>query len=480
MIVATWGFFTLAGAASASASPATPRVAVVLTAGATPANLSAGGGDVAVAATVENATECQLQLISSQSFSVVYSHNPRSCSDGVFSAQVTIGPNNSPVQRTIAFNLVASNAKSSSAGRFYVLLAGAKPSSVLSLRVTPAKLEAGGGIVTIAAVVQDASACQLQLLSAQSFAVVYSHNSKTCVSGSFSAKVTVGANPTAVPRTVAFSLVASNLASHAADPFYISLAAAPVAAPATPKSPVTPKSTVPATTSQPSVASSSAPPLVTQSSNWSGYSTAGGPFTVVKGTFTVPSVMEGTPAYDQVAEWVGVDGVSSSDTSLIQAGVDEYTDPLNPNGFDIQPWWEILPAAETNITSVAVKAGDSVSVTLWEVSTGTWEINLTDNNNGQSYTTPPEHYTGPGESAEWIVEATTRCTFRCQTSGLAPYTPAVSFSGLGMTGRETSLEEDTMVQEDMNVATPTALTSSGFSVPYTGQQLFGRPATKAS
>jgi hypothetical protein len=481
MIAVAWALLGLAGAATASASPPSARVPVVLSARATPANLASEGGDVTVSGAVENAAMCQLQLLSDQSFSVTYSHNPRSCASGSFSALVTVGPNNTPIQRTIAFNLVASNGVSSSVGRFYVLLAPAKPSAVLSASVTPAKLGAAGGTAVIAATVSNATSCQLQLLSKQSFTVVYSHNPRSCASGSFSAKVTVGPNPTTVPRTIAFSLVATNLASDADDPFYISLAAAVPAAPAGPKS-VVPKSVVPATASQPSVAASTTAPAATQSSNWSGYSTTGGPFTEAKGTFTVPSISAGTPPNDQVSEWVGVDGTNGSDSSLIQAGVDEYTDPLDPSAPVIQPWWEILPAAETNITTVAVKAGDSVTVTLWQVSTSTWEINLTDNTNGESYTTPPEQYSGPEASAEWIVEATTRCSFlnRCATSTLAPYSPAVAFSSLGMTGHEGALQEDTMVQNGTNVATPSALSSASFTVAYTGQQLFDRPATKAS
>ena len=383
----------------ASPSSAAGAAALVISAAATPANLSAGGGVITVAGTVENAVTCQLQLISSQSFPVVYSRNPRSCSSGTFSAQVSIGANPTQVQRTVAFALEAGNGASSSRGRFYVLLAAAKPPAVLSVNVTPAKLPATGGVVAIAARVDNASTCQLQLLSTQSFPVVYSHNPRACTSGTFSASVTVGPNNTTVPRTVAFSLVADEGSSHSDDPLLVSLAAATVAT----------KTTVPDTTRQPSVAASSAPLAVTQSSNWSGYSTSGGPFTVVKGTFTVPSVQPGTPPYDQVAEWVGVDGASNTDTSLIQAGVDEFSDPTDPTNFDVQAWWEILPAAETNITTVTVKAGDSITVTLWQVSSTSWQINLNDNTDGQSFTTSPENYSGPGSSAEWIVEATTRC-----------------------------------------------------------------------
>ena len=109
---------------------------------------------------------------------------------------------------------------------------------------------------------------------------------------------------------------------------------------------------------------------------------------------------------------------------------------------------------------MTVKPGDSVTVTLWQVSSTTWEINLSDNTNGESYTTPPEQYSGPGSTAEWIVEATTRCSFRCVTTELAPYTPAVVFSNLGMTGPEGALQEDTMVQRAGVVSTPTTLSAA--------------------
>ena len=88
----------------------------------------------------------------------------------------------------------------------------------------------------------------------------------------------------------------------------------------------------------------------------------------------------------------------------------------------------------SNIASVSVKAGDKVTVTIWQLSGTTWEINLTDDTDNQSFTTPPEQYSGPGSSAEWVVEATTECRYRCRTVALAPYSPPVVFSGLGMTG----------------------------------------------
>ena len=97
--------------------------------------------------------------------------------------------------------------------------------------------------------------------------------------------------------------------------------------------------------------------------------------------------------------------------------------PQNPLASSSRRGGKYSSAAETDITDVAVKADDTVSVTLWELTATTWEINLTDVTNGQSSTTPPEQYSGPGSSAEWVVEAAAQCGFRCQLSPLAPYSP---------------------------------------------------------
>ena len=374
-----------------------------------------------------------------------------------------------------------------------VVAAGGQPSAsastpgggdavVSSVGASPADLGASGGTVALSGRVANAATCQLKLLSSQSFPVVYSHNPKACSTGSYSAQVTIGPNPTAVQRTVAFALVARNQASVSAGRLYVLLAGAhgvptsPASLPSSmkPASTSTPPTTaVPPTTTVPSTTASSVSLTSEQSANWSGYVAGGGPYSVVKGTFTVPSPVAGAPSDGQVSEWVGVDGASDSDTSLIQAGVAESADPQSPGGVSIQPWWEILPAAETNISTVSVSAGDRVTVTIWRLSGTSWEINLTDDTNGQSYTTPPEQFTGAGSSAEWIVEAPAQCQSQaqCQLTPLDPYSPDVVFSNLGMSGPERSLDQVTMVQGQEDVSTPSGLSSGQFSVSYTGPQL---------
>ncbi len=200
---------------------------------------------------------------------------------------------------------------------------------------------------------------------------------------------------------------------------------------------------------------------VSFSPGWSGYVAGNGPYTSVTGTFNVPSLQSGVPCTAEMGEWVGIDGYSNS--SLIQAGIGEYCDPNNPSLFYIKPWWEILPALSNPITSVSVAPGDQITVTIGQRSGTVWTITLTDNTNGETFTTY-QTYTGPGSSAEWIVEAPTTAN-GIQTT-LAPYSPNVNFNSIRVTGSYTTLTECIMVQNGYYVSTPSPLGSNGFSVAY--------------
>ncbi len=203
-----------------------------------------------------------------------------------------------------------------------------------------------------------------------------------------------------------------------------------------------------------------APPGTIYSPNWSGYVLESGPYSEATGTFLVPSLYAGQEDTD-MSEWVGIDGFSNTD--LIQAGIEEYPDPLNSSYFYILPWWEILPAAETPITTLTVVPGDTVTVTIEQVSGTTWQILLADETTEASFSTD-QTYTGPGTSAEWIVEAPERGG---EISTLAAYTTTM-FDGLGMTGAQNVLTKSIMVQDGFQVSTPSAFTASGFDVAYGG------------
>jgi Peptidase A4 family/Putative Ig domain len=217
------------------------------------------------------------------------------------------------------------------------------------------------------------------------------------------------------------------------------------------------------------------------SGNWSGYAqqdasggTSGPAYTGASGTFTVPTLDSADVGGEYLAEWVGIDGYDNDD--LIQAGVE--LDSNGSGGETVQPWWEILPADETPITTMSVASGDSVSVTLTKTATTCtitqhhgpsesgydWTIALDDTSHTDDSFSTSQCYAGPGDSAEWIVEAP---EVDGSISTLAPFAPAVGFSELSSSQTYTSLDEMVIVNNDGEVvATPSPFDTNGFTVAY--------------
>jgi hypothetical protein len=150
----------------------------------------------------------------------------------------------------------------------------------------------------------------------------------------------------------------------------------------------------------PSAPAPSAPIDQDTSNNWSGYAASGGNYTSVSGTWTVPQpAANGAPGVG--ATWVGIGGVSSHD--LIQAGTQ---DVVSGDGqFEYQAWIETLPQASHPI-SLAVKAGDSVTVSIDEQTPGSgmWSIAFKNNTTGETYQKSVK-YASSHSSAEWVEEA---------------------------------------------------------------------------
>jgi hypothetical protein len=161
-------------------------------------------------------------------------------------------------------------------------------------------------------------------------------------------------------------------------------------------------------------------------SNWSGYAETG-TFTGVSGTWIVPQVSR-TASATYSSAWIGVDGFNNS--NLIQTGTEEdyYNGSAHYNA-----WWEILPAAETAIStgSYPVSPGDQMSAQIWETSatasTGrarhqstehVWQIAIADTTKKWHFQTG-QAYNGPGTSAEWILEAP---SVGGRVASLNPYT----------------------------------------------------------
>lgn len=547
----------LATPASSSASPLPGAAPIVLSAWAEPATVPASGGTVTLAGAVEHASSCRLRLLSGQSFPVVYPGGPTSgCRGGTYSARVTIGANPTAQARVVTFAVAASDGTTTSSQRVSVVLAGAPVAAVVSASARPAALSASGGTVEVTATLRDSTSCRLELLSSQPFRVVYSSQPRPCQTG-FVEPVSFGPNALPVHRTVAFGLVARNAVSSFTGRFYVTLAAprsSAVAglAPTTPASSTTTPGGVPSTTTSPvttgqttttrpggaaptpTPTSTSAPttapgrtttttpttaPTTTtvparaianvMDTNWSGYAVTGGPYDQAGGTFTVPRLSAGTPATEVMSEWVGTDGIpaTSGATDLLQAGVMESmeecqgasTNPAtvyNPDVFYICPWTFVIENGrdiEGPLPQLTVSAGDSVSVGIKQVSGPEWSISMRDVTNGQTWSTDIPGYTGPGSSAEWVVEDAGVVGQGCGVivngsagqCSLAPYDPPVTFSNLDLGPTAAGTWYDVgLLQNGAEVSTPSALTTNGsgptgFTVSYTGPETPGPAATQA-
>jgi hypothetical protein len=277
------------------------------------------------------------------------------------------------------------------------------------------------------------------------FSSLYTVRTVPCESGHVRVLMPPVKNPYATPAKLAYAV-------HVRGPG--GLATRSVTVTAAPGSQAAPQSPAAA----PPPAAPTLTPTTSDSQNWAGYSVGGGPFTAVSGTFDVPNIAPG-PDETVTSEWVGIDGVS--DDSLIQAGATEEYDPTTATvGF--WAWWEIIPDTATPV-SMTVSAGDRMSVVVAQVSGSSWSISITDLTTGAQFTTT-QTYTGPGQSAEWIVEAPTAATGTEETLG--SYDPVVTFSGLAATGNETSISQDVMLQGSSTISVPSALGPNGFAVAY--------------
>ena len=153
--------------------------------------------------------------------------------------------------------------------------------------------------------------------------------------------------------------------------------------------------------------------------NWAGYSVVGSDFTGVTGTFNVPAPLRSESCLEETSVWVGVDGVDNGD--LLQAGIaetgfsppnnparTEWPDPATPPIFCGGParifaWWEDLPSSPVRV-KLPVAVGDSVTVSIFQMSPGWWAVAVHDVTAKRSFLLA-QPYAGPQASVEWVVEA---------------------------------------------------------------------------
>lgn len=133
--------------------------------------------------------------------------------------------------------------------------------------------------------------------------------------------------------------------------------------------------------------------------NWSGYLAASATFTSVYGSWTATNATGNGTSTSADSTWIGIGGVTSGD--LIQVGTQNI---ITASGQRYtSAFYEMLPAASINITSLTVHAGDSMSASVVRTSGSLWAISITDNTTGKSFSISVS-YASSLSSAEWIEE----------------------------------------------------------------------------
>lgn len=208
------------------------------------------------------------------------------------------------------------------------------------------------------------------------------------------------------------------------------------------------------------------------SSNWSGYAvTNKAPYNSITGQWVVPKVNPSSQSAYSSA-WIGIDGFNNN--SLIQTGTAH--DYINGSAH-YYAWWEILPAAVTKIPH-PVSPGDRMHAEIRNLGNSLWSITLINNTKRWTFRII-QSYSGPQESAEWIVEAP---SINGQTARLANY-GKVTFDKASVNGGNPMLMKangGVMIQQNVQVSTPSApdKDKDGFAVSYGAVKPPASAATK--
>ena len=201
------------------------------------------------------------------------------------------------------------------------------------------------------------------------------------------------------------------------------------------------------------------------SSNWSGYAvTARAPFKSITGRWKVPSVKSTVHATFSAA-WAGIDGFTNN--SLIQAGTEH--DYYN-GAAHYAAWWTTSAQGflEQRINE-PVSPGDPMVASISGTGTS-WTITLADHSAAHTwtFTKGPFTYTGPGASAEWILEAP---TVGGRIANLAHYSSPTAFDPGTANGVAPNLQASDggeMVQGRAVVSIPSVPDTlrDGFNISY--------------
>jgi hypothetical protein len=441
----------LGGTATAATPHAALRAPALVLAVRT-TNVEASGGVLPVRFSVDYGAKCSL----SSTPSIPGWAKSFPCHRAAVLRDALIPPSSDTASRRYVIWVSVTNLVTTIKRGEVVEQAGASPPShpTATLTVSPSTMASTGGSLTLAYSAQGAATCTLS--SSPAFWTGTNPASVNCT-GSYKATVP----STTAERQWTFTFIATSADGHA------STATQRLTEEAPPTTPTT----------------------VGQSLNWSGYVVPSStPVTYASGEWTVPTVnCTATPNGDASA-WVGIGGSGGTSGALLQTGVD--TDCVDGTQQNVA-WFNEVPSSPSyneNFTDFAISPGDLVEASVYLSSGGQWTTVVDDLTTGvsgwavlgtawgvgpDSASTFTEQgslaalsYSG-GYTAEWIVEDP------AQSGTQAPFVDygTVTFSDLETSLSSWSLTPDEaleLVQNGTVLSTPSAPSSDGFSVSYTG------------
>ena len=191
-----------------------------------------------------------------------------------------------------------------------------------------------------------------------------------------------------------------------------------------------------------------------RSLNWSGYVASHARFTSVTATWIVPAVRSTSEPGATASFWVGLDGRDGR--SLQQIGT---TSSFSGAERRYGAWWEMLPGPSIDVP-LTIAPGDSVTASVVADGQGSFLLSLSDNTNGQRFTTRQVDAAAPLSSAEVVAEAPS------SAQGLLPLADfgAVRFAGVRANGRPLAQFDSSrviMTSGSRTVAAASALSRSG-------------------
>jgi hypothetical protein len=214
---------------------------------------------------------------------------------------------------------------------------------------------------------------------------------------------------------------------------------------------------------------------VVTSENWAGYVATGATnkFTSVSASWVQPAATC-TSGDQYSAFWVGLDGYTSSTVEQTGSAADCVGKTAQ-----YYAWWEIYPAAETEITGHPVKAGDHFTASVTYSSPDDYTLTITDSTESPTWTyTTTQTLAGAKRSSAEVIAEAPCCTNR---GGILPLTNFGTVDYTSALVNSAALSTYTPVEIKMTDTTVTAITSSeDFGVTYSAvaspARFFGRGA----